>query len=191
MNVVSIYSLLFLILTIGARYYSRPFVARSMWNIFFTAILGMIVILTLISSLQYETWLLGDATQFLLPPHQSSFYFLQYISWRFWAPYFISLFSSFMIGFFAHWYNKRHGNDLLDEEEPLLIALAIFLVGYPGWILYGLVIIALALYILIVRALFRLFDKFSLYDFWLPIAAFVILIMRWLATTQWFLLLKP
>ena len=202
MIVVPVYSLVFLVLTMGARCLSRPFVVKNIRRIFGTAVVGMVGVLAVLSGLQYSAWAAGSApTKFLLAPHYSHWYFLQYVGWRFWAPYFIALLLGAIIGLLAHWYNKRHGGDLLYDDEPYLIALAIFLVGQPGWIVYffGMLLLALLVHLGIATATWlrpRRFAtteyyRFSLYDFWLPVAAFVILIMQWLLTMEWFLLLKP
>jgi hypothetical protein len=184
-------ALIILFLIMGARYQSRSFVVQCRWRIFGTAVLVIATTLSIVSAFHYQTWAGHPLTKLLLPPYTAHWYVLQYIGFRIWAPYIFSLLLGAMLGYAAHWYNRRHGNDLLYEEEPYMIALSIFLVGQPGWIFYFILILLVALCALLLRAAFGVFDKFSLYDLWFPLAAFVILIMQWLAALPWFALLKP
>jgi hypothetical protein len=79
-----------------------------------------------------------------------------------------------------------------------LIALGVFLTGQPGWIFYllAMIIVALCVHFGIAASRFAglaMTDlrRFSLYDFWLPVAMFVILSMEWLAQLSWLATLKP
>lgn len=192
MSFVSAFAFGFLAVILGARALSRPFVVRNIEKIFWTAVLVVVAVLTITSHLQFAAWASGDPiAQRLVPPLGGHQYFLFYVWWRFWAPYAISFVVSGIFFLFAWFYNRRHGEQFFYDEEYYFIALGIFLSGQPGWILY---IFAMILFVSLIAFIRRIFlhqmDKFSLYDFWLPMAAFGILIMQWLAQLPLFVLLK-
>lgn len=192
MFLVPAFALGFLVVTIGARVLSRPFVVVRAGMIFWTAVLGVSAVLTIMSHLQFEAWANGALiTQHLVPPLGGHRYFLLYIWWRFWAPYVISFVISGIFFWLARFYNRRHDGGFFYDDEYYFIALGIFLTGQPGWIFYLLAMAIIAFFITLVRHIFlHRMDKVSLYDFWLPVAVFVILSMTWLEQLSWFALLK-
>ena len=200
MSLAPAFALCFLLATIGGpRVAGRSFVVRNAEKIFWTGALGVATALVVMSHLQFEAWANGGfVAQHLVPPLGGHRYFLFYIWWRFWAPYAISFVVAPIFFRLARWYNQRHSEQFFYEEEYYFIALGIFLTGQPGWIFYllAMVLVAICAHIGIAASRFAGLvttdcRRFSLYDFWLPVAAFVILSMTWIAQLPWFGVLKP
>ena len=180
-----------LILTMGAEIIFRPFVVKNIRKIFWAVVLFILLSQIYLSYVQYRVWEAGDTSKFLLPPHQSIGYFLTYVSWRIFAPYALSLAIGFLFFWLAKKYNERNEGQFFYNEEYYYIALSFFLVGHPFWIFYVILLVLTVFVIIVCRNLvFKNSDKVSLRYFWLPIAAFVILISKWIVMTDWFLKLK-
>lgn len=130
------------------------------------------------SFLQYQAWLEGPM-RFALPPYRSLAYFFSYIGTRFLSPWLLSFVVSFIISRLAKWLNRRFEGRFFEEEEIDLIALGVFLSGYPGFLVYLVAILVLGVLIALIYTLFSL-GKLPLYFFWLPLAIFVIILMDWI-----------
>lgn len=170
----------------------RPtLMARHVRALFIGLVLWVFSALIFISYMQYLAWAGNALTKYLLPPHQSINYFLIYVWWRVWASYALSLAVSVAVFYSAKWYNRRHNNGFFHDEELYYLATGVFLVGHPLWIFYLIAVIGFASLVIGFRALMqRKKDKFSLYYFWLPTAAFVIIISKWLSVLPLYLASK-
>lgn len=196
---MSSFNLALLFVLIGAQIFWRPFVALYVRTIFWSSVFGDFVALSVLSYFQYQTWMIAAPSKFLLPPYQSSSYFLTYAGARFFAPYIISLIVAIIFLWMARSYNRRHSEQFFYLEEYYFLALGIFFAGQPGWIFYLFFLFIIAFFAHIgIAAVRRTSDlamtndyRFSFYYFWLPVAVFVILIMQWLQQLSWFTLLKP
>ena len=159
----------------------RPFVAKHVASFARVSVAAVFLFVGYWSFAQYLAWLPGETTRYLLPPYQSINYFLLYVGARFFGPYILSLAASLVAFYLASWWNRRHENSLFYDEELYFIALSIFLVGHPYWIAYALIMtVSAALVIGFRHLVLHKTDKFSLYYFWFPVAALVILITGWL-----------
>ena len=107
-------------------------------SLYFYAILILIFIIesSYFTYSQYAVWKSHPVSQYLLPPHQNINYFLQYSFYRFWSHFLAALIFSLVILFLAKYFNKRRNYQYFYDEEPYFIAIAILLVGYPGWLVY-------------------------------------------------------
>jgi len=116
-----------------------------------------------------------------LPPYQSLVYFFQQNWNMFWIPYAISFLVSlfFLVIVYAiprNWRKLR-----LENHEPFLIALCIFLIGHPGWIFFFIVTPLLYLtYTIFLRLRTGKDLRVSFVNFWLPACLVTILILPWL-----------
>ena len=87
---------------------------------------------------------------------------------------------------------QKYEERFFEPEELWFGALAIFLVGHPGWLFYFTSLILIYFLIHIFSFLISHFSSFriSLYYLWLPLAIFVILINKWLVELEVWKLLK-
>ncbi len=159
--------------------------------IFIISVIAVFSLLIYYSYQQYVAWAGAEPSKFLLPPYQSIDYFIKYVGGRFFAPYLISLIAAILFLFAANRLNKKYNERFFHPEEPYLGALAIFVIGHPGWLFYfaGLII-----FYLLFSIFYFLFSKrnqrISLYWWWLPMAIFVIIINKWLIELELWRLLK-
>lgn len=141
---------------------------------------------------QYLTWSGNDLSKLFLPPYQSWDYFVFYARTRFFNSYFLSLAIGLVFLAAAKYFNKKYQERFFEPIEPYLLAVSIFLIGHPGWLIY--LIILLATNLLISYFLFLISKKkerrLSFYYFWLPAAISTILISRWLSALSWWQTLK-
>jgi hypothetical protein len=138
-----------------------------------------------LSFLQYRAWQVNALAKYLLPPYQAIGYFVFYALTHFFAGYLLSLAVAFIFLWATQGLNRRFGERFFETEEPYLGALAIFLVGHPGWLVYLASIIFL--YLLFHFGYFwrqRKFDRLPLYHFWLP-AAILLLLAKPYFLEQW------
>lgn len=191
MGIITSLGLAALLLLVFAQILRPAVTTRYARAIFIGFVLWILSALIFISSAQYLAWAGGAPTKYLLPPYQSINYFLIYVWWRFWASQVLSLGVALVIFYLAKWYNRRHDNGFFYDEELYYLATGVFLVGHPLWIFYFIAVIIFASAVIGFRALvLGKKEKFSLYYFWLPTAAFVIIISKWLSVLPLYLASK-
>ncbi len=159
--------------------------------VFFITVFIIFTLLFYQSYLQFEVWSHNELSKFLLPPYQTLDYFIYYSFFKFFAPYFMSLLASLIFLFTAKFLNKKYQERFFEQEELYFGALAIFLVGHPGWLFYAVILITF--YFLLSTFYFLLLKRqkrLSLYYWWIPVGIFVILIERWLQVVPFWQLLK-
>ncbi len=183
MITASTLSLVLLLVATGAsmRTAWRPFVARHIPKFFWGCVLAVFAIQDYWAYAQFKLWESSEPSKYLIPPYSDWGYFVQYVGWRFFAPYIISLVIAGIFFYLAKFFNSRRDFTFFYDEEYYFIALSIFLTGHPGWIIYGALLTVVSMTVTAFRnfALHKP-EKFSLYYFWFPIAAIAILIIEWL-----------
>lgn len=143
---------------------------------FFWSFFVMVGVVLLYSSLQqYRAWSVGAPG--LLPPHTPITYFLYYVGFRIWVPYIISLVVAFLWLGGMKILNKKYHERFFYNDEFLSAPLALFLVGYPGVLVYILAFFC----VFILGSLIQTIrggenQRFSMQFLWIPIALCVILI---------------
>jgi len=154
----------------------RSFLAKHHWRIFFASLF------TLFSYAAYEGYLLYKATlshpigQFF----DIEYIFLTRIGGRIFAPYLVSLVFALVFMWAAAFYNKKYDERFFEKEEIKLGALSILLVGHPGWIFYFPSVIFVYLLVHIYYQLRGMKnERIPAYHLWVPVAIFVILIIRY------------
>lgn len=152
--------------------------------------------------IQYRTWQTIAIGQYLLPPYAPLSYFLQYSFFRFWSHFIVALIFSMIILIVAKYFNSKHGGQYFYDEEPYLLAIAILVVGYPGWLVYFVLMLAVPLlwssFLFLLRHCERsaaistrlprplrglamtIGDRISYRHLWLPLAAVAIIISMYL-----------
>ena len=130
----------------------------------------------------YQLWSHNDFSKYYLPPHQSIAYFIQYSFFHFWSHFLAALIFSLLILFLAKYFNNKHDNRYFWPEEPYFLAMAILIVGYPGWLIYfGMILVAPLLFSIFYFLLSKKIERISYYYFWLSLAVGAILINKWLS----------
>lgn len=154
----------------------RSLLAGYHWKIFFASVF------TLFLYAGYKGYLLYKAT---LNHPIGQFFDIEYIlitriGGRIFAPHLISLVFALIFMWTARFYNKKYGERFFEKEEIKLGGLSIFLVGHPGWIIYFPFVVFAYLLVHIFFQLKGTRDlRIPVYHLWVPIAIFVILIIRY------------
>ncbi|MBI2011074.1 MAG: hypothetical protein HYS89_02530 [Candidatus Colwellbacteria bacterium] len=165
----------------------RSILGRHYRKIFIFSIIAIFSWQVFLALAQYKLWSASPLTQLLLPPHQGIDYFLSFVISRLFLPYLISLAIALFMIFLLPRLNKKFDERFFETEEPYFAALAVFLVGHPGWLIYLVVLISL--YLILHTAYFilrREAVRLSPYRLWGATALFVILINEyWLSQTNW------
>ncbi|MFA5173350.1 MAG: hypothetical protein WC435_03055 [Candidatus Paceibacterota bacterium] len=138
---------------------------------------------------QYKTWKNNPLTEKFLPPFNDWSYLFEFSLARFFAPFLVSLLSSFLIIFLLKKINKKLGERLFYHEEPYLAASSLLLSGYPGLIFFIIFLLFSQLFVsLFFFLIFKLRPSSELKEppripflfLWVPSALFVIIISNWL-----------
>ncbi len=190
-------SLAILILVLGLQIIRRfgGLFGIKNFNLRYIFIISILIIFGMLfyqSYQQYQIWSQNGPSKFLLPPYQNINYFAFYVFMRFFVSYLISLVAAIVFLIVAKVLNKKYEERFFEPEEFWLGALAIFLVGYPGWLFYLVFVVLLYSLIHIFSLLISRFSssRISLYWLWIPTAIFVIIIGKWLQTLSLWSLLK-
>jgi len=167
------------VLVFGAQVFLRPLGVQKVRAFFYFVVLCIFGLLTYWTYLQYSLWASGGASKYFLPPYQGITYFIGYVGVRIWGPWIVALFFALLIPFAARAAHKRLGERFFEDEEPYLIALGIFLSGYPGFLFYIPVVLILGL---LLTTCYSLLTKrrAPFYFLWMPAAIIAILITHFL-----------
>lgn len=184
MSLTDKFGLILLGLTLGAQVFRRSFFAGRLKSVFRLAVAGIFGSSFFSAFAQYRAWQENGVAKFFLPPYQGIGYFLSTVYSRMFAPWLLSLIAAILASRLAGYCNRRFGERFFESEEIPLMALAIFLVGYPGFLFYIACMTAAGF---LLSAFYSLFSKgrAPLYYLWLPMAIFVILIKNWLIPQSW------
>lgn len=171
-------SLLILGIGLGTQLWLRSF---GVWVYGLLATLAVLAVFgdaARTSVIQYSLWSHHPVSRFLLPPYEGWGYFFMYAGMRFFAPFLISFAAALCAAGTMWWINRRYHERFFYHEEYWYAALSFFLVGYPGWLVY--LILLLGVYVVIHACQLLFFHgrdaRISLYYLWIPAAIFAILI---------------
>ncbi len=143
------------------------------------SVLAIAGIIGYTSYLQYKVWAESPFFgKYLLPPYQSGFYFIGYVGALFWAQWIFALAAAIFIPLLAYYLNRRAGERFFEPEELPLFALGIFLTGYPGFLVY-LVVLMVTGVLLSLYYVIRGLGRAPLYYLWLPAALFAMIMKIW------------
>lgn len=169
-------SLILLGVTWGVQLVLRPLLN---WMIAFSWRAGALAIFGVASYfmyLQYDIWRSNPLGKFFL---SDTWYFFDYAGTRFLAPWVLAFVVAILAGRLVGVLNGYFGERFMEQEEIPLFALGTFLAGYPGFIVYFVMMILGALVLTVIYAI-RKRGRAPLYFLWLPVAIFAILIKTWL-----------
>ena len=175
----------------GAQILKRPLLVLYAKRIFLTVVIALVLFLVYSTRQQLDMWSADGVAQYLLPPFQAINYFLLYVLFRVWMPYVLSAVAAMLFLWWVHRYNRRHESKVFYSDEPWIAASAILLMGWPGLVVYALVMVVLFTTVsLSIQAARGRDFRVSPYYFWIPAALFAILISElWLEHTPvWSLL---
>lgn len=169
MSTADLVGLVILIGLLGAQLWLRPLLVRGRKLIFLTAILAMLITLLWQAHLQFIAWLNAPPpARFLIPPYRPISYFLLYGWTHIFASRIIALFISLVFLILLKTVGRKFQNRF-EPDEPILIALSIFLIGHPRWIIFAAITaIGYILYSLIAFLISKRPERRSFYHFWLP-----------------------
>jgi len=158
---------------------SRDSMLRIIRPVYWASAAFIFFYLSFLTYLQYNAFLEG-----LTLGAEGLFWFLGYVRVHFWNQYLISFIVSLLIFWISAYFNKRRGEIFFEKEETYIIALAVLLVGYPGFFFY----IPLVLFASIILSLIlvKKGERLPLYYFWMPICVAVLLIVNfWIMHQAW------
>jgi hypothetical protein len=178
------FSLILLGLILGAQVFRRSFFLKYAALAWRLSIAGIFSASLYWAWSHYQLWKANTLTKFFLPPYQNFGYFYSYVGYKIFAPLLISLAVAILLSRFAEFFNRKYGERFFESEEIAVMALGVFLTGYPGFLLYLILIflggiLLSAFYFLLSRG------RAPLYYFWLPMAIFAILIKNWFIPAAW------
>jgi len=175
----------FLLGTFLLQIFSPSFLKRSIRWILLGAFLAIISFAVCISVLQYRAFQAGFLGQTIHTTGGIS-WFLGYVRFHYWNTYLVSFIVGLLLIFFAQYAHKKRGRVFFEDEELYVASLGIFLVGYPGILVY---IPAMLLLPAIASALFlKKGERMPLYYFWMPVAFVLVLFIDFWAINQtWWL----
>ncbi len=175
MSLAEKFSILVLVLSVGAQLANRSFLGKYVKLAFYSGFFAQFGSAFYLTFLQYEAWKAGQLTAFLLPPHRSLSYFIFYVGFRIFSPLIVALFSAFAIKFVCEFLNRKLGERFLEPEEGWLLALGVFLTGYPGFLFYIPLMLLVAFFLSIIYHFMKK-GRAPLFYAWLPVAIFAILL---------------
>lgn len=184
MQLTDKFSIVLLGLILGAQVCRRSFFLKYSaiaWRLSVAGVLGSLLYW---AWQQYQLWKASAFSKFFLPPYRGGGYFFSYISQRIFAPWIISFLAAIFISRFAAFFNRKYGERFFEAEEIYLMALGVFLTGYPGFFIY-LILIFLGGILLSTFYFLLSKGRAPLYYFWLPTAIFAILIKTWVIPQAW------
>lgn len=95
-------------------------------------------------------------------------WFLSYVQLHFWNQYVVSFIAAILFLLVSYYFNKKYEGRFFEQEERYLAATGIFLVGYPLWLFYIVIVLVLSTF---ASALFvKKGERLPLYHFWIPVA---------------------
>ncbi len=171
----------------GAQVFLRSFSVRVARIIYWTAASFSFLWAAHTSYLQYLTWKMSSLGQLLLPPHESIFYFIQYVGWRFFSPVLVLFLFSLLFIFAAKSMNKKGGERFFEKDEIYIAALTIVNAGYPQVLVF---FVSFAVIFLLINIFFTAIrggsSRISPYYLWIPAAVIAIIISElWLSHMPW------
>lgn len=174
MNVFDKFGLTLSLILFLIQIFKKDFL-KNLGFIWILAVGGIFTSGILISIEQYFFWKNDLVFKYVIPPHKDISYFLRFVGMRFFAPWVLALIASLIFGFVSIWANKKYNERFFENEEIYLGSLGMFLVGWPGFLFYLILILFSGL---VFSFIYHLKNKgrAPLYYFWLPAVIVVILV---------------
>lgn len=172
-----------LILTAAVEFLFPQFLKRHASRILLYSMLIVGAYTIYIGFLQFQAFNSGILSS-QLGTKSGFLWFLSYVQLHFWNQYLLSFLGGLLFFFIARYFNRKFGERFFWNEELYLASLGIFLVGYPGWFFYIILILGITLIGTI--AVMRRGTRFPLYHVWIPAAiATHLLVGFWAVHQSW------
>jgi len=168
-------------LVLGIQIFWKKISAKIVKPVFWIAAALVLVYIVYISYLQYQAFKEGPLG-LTLGSLEGLKWFFGYARLHFWNEYLISFVAALGIFAFAKYINKKRGEIFFEKEEIYLGGLGTFLVGYPGFFFY--IILVLIFSSLISFLFLPRGERLPLYYFWMPTAIVVLLVIHFWAENQ-------
>lgn len=153
----------------------RSFFGKYVKIVFFSAVAAEFASAVYSSFLQREAWKSSAISVFLLPPYRDITYFLSYVGTRIFVPLVIAFSAAIFLKYLSESLNRRFGERFLEPEEGWLLALGVFLSGYPGFLIY-LPLMLFAGFLVSAVYFFLGKERAPFFYIWLIVAVFAILL---------------
>jgi hypothetical protein len=140
----SIFTAIVLIL-FAAQMFCPRIAARAAPLLFTGTVAASSVVALHAAAKQLHLWQADPVMKHVVPPLGSADYFAGYIGFRIFAPYAAALISAVTVMLIMYILNRRFGERFFESEEIPLAATAIFLIGWPGVVAYGVLILTILL----------------------------------------------
>ena len=170
-------SILLLVIFFVSSFFSyfRDFIVKYFISIAIITVSLILIAATILSKNIYLDWLSHPFTANFLPPYSEINYFLSFIYYKFYLPYFVSFVFALIFYIFSRTSNNYFAN-LFYREEYCYMFISLFLVPFPLILYYLILLIASLILIQLYNlVIYRKNEKVSFYYLWFPIAVCVIL----------------
>src|SRR3989344_3917079 len=168
-------------LVLGIQIFRKDILVKAVKPIFWIAAVLVLAYIVYISILQYQAFLDGPLGA-TLGTISGLKWFFGYVRLHFWNQYLVSFIAALGIFALAKYLNKKRGEIFMETEEIYLGGLGTFLVGYPGFFFY--IILVLALPVLASALFVKKGERLPLYYFWMPTAIALLLAIHFWAEGQ-------
>jgi len=170
-------------LVLAIQIFWRRNSAKIVKPIFWSAAAIVLAYIVYVSYLQYQAFQ-GGPLSATLGTISGLKWFFGYARLHFWNQYLVSFIAALGIFALAKYINKKRGEIFMEREEIYLGGLGTFLVGYPGFFFY--IILVLALSVLTSALFVRKGERLPLYYFWMPTAIVALLTINfWAGNQSW------
>jgi len=186
-------SFLFLILSFLSYFFKEEKRINYLGFLLVSLILTFLFYSFLLSFLQYFLWKNNNFSKFLLPPHTSFSYFLNYVFFNFFRDLIFRLLGFLLVFTFLYLIFFTFKRDPFYDDEKYFILISSLLFSFP----YNFFFIFISFFILLLMAtLSILFKKgkeyYSFRFFWLPLSLLILILEIPLYKKFFFLIqLKP
>lgn len=174
MSIIDKFSLILLIGLFLIQIFKRDWFKKIVF-IWILVVIGIFLAGIIDSFNQYFLWRKDPIFKFLIPPYKSINYFLDFVFMRFFSYWILALIVALIINKTALFFNKKYNERFFESEEIPIATLGMFLSGWPGFLLYVILILIFGLILSIIYTL-KNKGRAPLYYFWLSSAILVILI---------------
>jgi len=180
-NVVFYFSFGVLLAVFGIQILWRHKIIKIIRPIFWGTAFLVLAYLLYAAYLQYQAFQ-GGPLSFTLGTVKGLFWFFGYVRLHIWNQFLVSFAAALGIFALAKYINKKRGEIFMEREEIYLGGLGTFLVGYPAFFFY--IILVLLLSSLISFLFLPRGERLPLYHFWMPTAIVVLLTAQFWAENQ-------
>jgi hypothetical protein len=159
--------------------WKRELVTRIVRPVYWGSALVTLGYLSFLTYMQYNAFLEG-----LTLGVRGKVWFVGYARVHFWNSYLISFVASLLVFWLVEYFNRKRGEVFFEKEETYIIALGVFLVGYPGFFFYIISVLCISIFASLIFGKRR--ERFPLYYLWMPVCTVLMVVVNFLIMhTNW------